>query len=137
MKATATRRPTGSVGASVSKTVQRLLAQIHAEAEAATLAALSAKDGILVLHGLDRDTTRVRHRGDHINVRDQCGAEFDMWRHRHLPPQWQHCPEIHHPAWWHVYETRVDGAGRAWSGPSCIMVTDDFGTLVDVEGGAA
>lgn len=123
--------------APVSKTVQRLLAQIHAEAEAATLAALSAKDGILVLHDLDRDTIRVRHSGDYINVKDQRGAEVDMWRHRQLPEQWARCPEIHHPAWWHVYETRVDGSGRAWAGPSRIMVTNDFGTLVDVEGGAA
>lgn len=123
--------------APVSKTVQRLLAQIHAEAEAATLAALSAKDGILVLHGLDRDTARVRHSGDFINVRDQFGAEIDMWRHRQLPTQWASHPELHHPAWWHVYETRVDGIGRTWSGPSRTMVTDDFGTLVDVKGGAA
>lgn len=123
--------------APVSKTVQRLLAQIHAEAEAATLAALSEKDNILVLHDLDRDTVRVRIRGDHINVRDQRGAEVDMWRHRQLPEQWASCPEIHHPAWWHVYETRIDGSGRAWNGPSRTMVTNDLGTLVDVEGGAS
>ena len=75
--------------APVSKTVQRLLAQIHAEAEAATLAALSAKDGILVLHGLDRDTVRVRHNGDHINVSDRRGTEFDMHRHRQMPERWR------------------------------------------------
>lgn len=69
--------------APVSKTVQRLLAQIHAEAEAA----LSAKDGILVLHGLDRDTARVRHSGDFINVSDRRGTEFDMRRHRQMPVQ--------------------------------------------------
>ena len=112
--------------APVSKTVQRLLAQIHAEAEAATLAALSAKDGILVLHGLDRDTIRVSHTGDIITVRDQRGTELDMRRYRQMPVQWERCPHIHHPAWWHVYETRVDSRGRTWSGPSSTMVTNHW-----------
>lgn len=120
----------------VSKTVQRLLAQIHAEAEAATLAALSAKDGIVTLQDIDRESLRVRNDGDQITMSDGRGAHVLMYRHRHLPKEWVACPQIHHPAYWHVYEDRVDGSGVSWSRKSQTMVMDDFGTLVPV-GGAA
>lgn len=120
----------------VSKTVQRLLAQIHAEAEAATLEALSSKDGIVTLQDIDRESLRVSWRGDHATLRDWRGASVLMYRHRHLPKELAECPHIHHPSYWHVYEDRVDGNGVSWSRESQTMVTDDFGTLVPV-GGAA
>ena len=123
--------------AQVSKTVQRLLAQIHAEAEAATLQALSAKDGIVVLFDVDPETRRVEARGDHLEVRDARGTDFHARRYRTLPDEWKNCPEIHHPSWWHAYECRVDGQGVSWYRETQVMVTDDFGNLVDIEGGAA
>jgi hypothetical protein len=122
--------------APVSKTVQRLLAQIHAEAQAATLEALSAKDGIVTLQDIDRQSLRVSCDGDQIRLRDDRGSRTFMIRHRYLPAQWVTCPEIHHPAYWHVYEDRVDGNGVSWSRESQTMVADDFGNLVSVEGGA-
>ena len=120
--------------APVSKTVQRLLVQIHAEAQAATLEALSAKDGIVTLQDIDRQSLRVRFDGDQMSLRDGRGNHTLMYRHRQLPAQWVHCPEIHHPAYWHVYEDRVDGNGVSWSRESQTMVADDFGTLVPVGG---
>lgn len=120
----------------MTKAVAKLLAQVQAEAQAATLEALSAKDGIVVLQDVDRETVRTRFSGDHFSVRDGRGARVDSWRHRQLPHEWERCPHIHHPAWWHVHESRVDGHGTTWQREAQIMVTDDFGTLVSVEGGA-
>ena len=124
--------------APVSKTVQRLLAQIHAEAEAATLAALSAKDGIVTLQNVDRQTALIRtYCGDGLVWEDRSGYSLRMNRERFraggegwVQTDWQ-------PHRWHLNETRVDGAGYAWTRSLGYFVINDFGTLVNVEGGAA
>ena len=124
--------------APVSKTVQRLLAQIHAEAEAATLAALSAKDGIVTLQGADPATRTAYTRGDRIVVTDRAGFELDFYRRRECPDCWQGTNMLWHPSYWYSRESRVDGAGRQWQTyESGTYVTDDFGNLLNVEGGAA
>ena len=124
--------------APVSKTVQRLLAQIHAEAEAATLAALSAKDGIVTLHDCDPSTRTVDVSGDNIVITDRAGYTRQTWRRREIPSCWIGTGINWNPSYWYSNETRVDGNGLRWqSHESPTYVTDDFGNLVDVEGGAA
>lgn len=124
--------------APVSKTVQRLLAQIHAEAEAATLAALSAKDGIVTLQDADSATRSADIRGDSIVITDRAGYTLMLWRRRVRPDCWEDTGINWHPSFWYSAETRVDGAGRKWQTYDApTYVTDDFGTLVNVEGGAA
>ena len=112
--------------ATVSKTVQRLLAQIHAEAEAATLAALSAKDGIVTLHPLEADkaVTWYTQGGSYICTSDGNGADVSMWR------DWDA------PAFWVGTEVRNDGRGREWRRSLGRHVVDDFGTLVPAGGDA-
>lgn len=125
----------------VSKTVQRLLAQIHAEAQAATLEALSARDGIVVLQDIDRDTRRVRvleWLDESMEVHDGSGlrVELDRQRRRHewsdglVQRNWR-------PGQWVVTLHRMDGQGRHWTCRLDPHITDDFGNLVSVEGGAA
>lgn len=124
----------------VSETVQRLLAQIHAEAEAATLAALSAKDGICTLQNIDRDTAFVYYFSDgDFDWRDQSGYCLELRRNRILPKSWRDAPWMKNkwrPGQWSVYEVRIDGQGHTWRRDLGTFITDDFGTLVPV-GGAA
>lgn len=122
----------------VSKTVQRLLAQIHAEAEAATLAALSAKDGIVTLQECSPSTRTLDVSGDTILITDRAGYTRHTWCRREIPACWIGTGIKWHPSYWYSNETRVDGTGRKWQAhESTTYVTDDFGNLVDVEGAAA
>lgn len=127
----------------VSKTAQRLLAQIHAEAEAATLAALSAKDGIVTLQDVDRDSTSFyQYRDGDMDFRDRHGYRLELRRLRCMPECWRDQPHMQgawRPGQWDVEEVRVDGAGRKWRTDLGPHITDDFGALVPVgtEGGAA
>lgn len=124
--------------APVSKTVQRLLAQIHAEAEAATLAALSAKDGIVALQSIDREAATIRtYCGDGLRWFDRSGYELRMARERFRATIDDWVQIDWRPGQWSIHETRVDGAGREWECNLGHFVVDDFGTLVPVEGGAA
>lgn len=127
--------------APVSKTVQRLLAQIHAEAEAATLAALSAKDGIVTLRSIDRDTAYIHHHYDgDYDWKDGQGYCLELRRQRTMPESWRDAPWMKdkwRPGQWDVFEHRFDGQGRRWVQSMGAHITDDFGTLVCVEGGAA
>jgi hypothetical protein len=106
----------------VTKTVQRLLAQIHLEAQAATLAALSAKDGIVTLQpmGLDK---RSFGDADYICTEDAHGAHVSIWRDREKNT-------------WIGTEHLTDGQGRQWRRSLGTHIIDDFGTLVPVQGGA-
>lgn len=115
------RQPTPTV----SKTVQRLLAQVQAEAQAATLEALSAKDGIVVLQPMEVET-RSYSDSDYISCKDARGARISLWRDRNETP-WH----------WHGTERLIDGRGREWARSLEAHVIDDFGSLVPVEGGAA
>lgn len=124
----------------VSKTVQRLLAQIHAEAEAATLAALSAKDGIVALHPVDAATARVIVDVDTLTHVDAAGNCMEAYRRREESATWRGKPHMRgqwHPAYWYVSLRRVDAGGHKWSCDLGRHVVDDFGTLVPAEGGAA
>jgi hypothetical protein len=124
--------------APVSKTVQRLLAQIHAEAEAATLAALSAKDGIVALHEVDRQNASIRtYCGDGLAWFDRSGYELTMSRQRFRYTNGYLVQTDWRPGQWRVSETRVDGQGRSWESMLGYFVIDDFGSLVPVQGGAA
>jgi hypothetical protein len=122
----------------VSKTVQRLLAQVQAEAQAATLEALSAKDGIVVLQPMNNGPKSVEFYsvGDSeaLEIKDGLGAELTLYKRFSRPKGW----DDWHPAHWAGCMHRVDSLGRKWS---CYhdtkYVTDDFGNLVDVAGGAA
>lgn len=126
--------------APVSKTVQRLLAQIHAEAQAATLAALSAKDGIVTLQGIERDTAFIYHYYDgDYDWRDQQGYRLEMRRERTMPASWRDAPWMQgkwRPGQWNVFERRMDGQGCEWTRDMGPHITNDFGALVPV-GGAA
>ncbi|MDO8903990.1 hypothetical protein [Hydrogenophaga sp.] len=108
----------------VSKTVQRLLAQIHVEAEARTLEALSAKDGIVTLQPMEIGT-RSYGDSDYISSKDASGARISIWRDRSETP-WH----------WHGIEILIDGRGREWARTLEAHVIDDFGNLVPVTGGA-
>lgn len=115
----------------ISKTVARLLAQVQAEAEAATLEALSAKDGIVVLHPMDSNVhTNVF--GDIISVHDNKGCELRLSRLRHCPESWVGgaLGSSWHPSHWAITTIYVDGHGRRWESSRERAVMDDFGTLV-------
>jgi len=114
----------------VSPTVAKLLAQIHAEAEAQTLAALSAKDGFVVLQPVSADGKRVRYSSFTYGytVSSSNGAEVAMYRDHinvHNSNSW-------HPAHWWGSESLVDGQGREWHRSLAKHVMDDFGNLVEV-----
>lgn len=117
----------------ISKNVARLLAQVQAEAEAATLEALSAKDGIVVLHPMDSNP-QVHVFGDIMVVSDLKGCEIRLSRLRHCPESWvgTELGRKWHPSHWAVTRTYVDGQGRLWESSRDRAVMDDFGTLVPV-----
>lgn len=118
----------------VSPTVAKLLAQIHAEAEAQTLAALSAKDGILVLQPIDRGRARFKDEGYRLQFRDEDGAKLELWRRYSCPESWKDHPNRlgWHPSHWDVSVERLDGSGAVWTADLGFHVTDDFGNLVAV-----
>lgn len=119
----------------VSATVGRLIAQVQAEAEAATLAALSAKDGILVLQPLDATSARLRWRGDDLYIEDASGGKVRWYRQRTCPESWvgSRLEGSWHPSQHDVYATRLDGLGREWEASLGTFITDDFGNLVEVQ----
>lgn len=122
--------------APVSKTVQRLLAQIHAEAEAATLAALSAKGGIVTLQDADHASAYVYHYKDgDYDYKDKTGYRLELRRMLFEPECWRNQPHMKghwRPGQWNVTETRIDGQGRCWKCELGPHITDDFGMLVPI-----
>lgn len=110
-----------------SPVAARLIEQIQAEARAALLEELSAKDAIVVLHPIDAATRRVSHTGQRIEVSDERGAEYYSFR-RHIPEDNSNT----HPAHWLACIRLVDGQGRKWYSHPGPLVCDDFGTLVEV-----
>lgn len=111
----------------VSRTVQRLLAQIHAEAEAATLEALSAKDGITVLQPMPKEGRHIESCGPRgFWVRGADGSELTFFIDhepgdgRRVGPRWS------------ANEQLIDGQGRSWGRyHGWHLITDDLGNLVD------
>lgn len=122
----ATRKQTP---APVSRTVQRLLAQIHAEAEAATLEALSAKDGITVLQPMPKEGRHIESCGPRgFWVQGADGSEL-LFFIDHAP---DHAGRV--GPRWSAEEKRCDGYGNRWSRyHGWFLITDDFGNLVDGE----
>jgi len=123
------------------KTLEKAIRQIQKEAEAATLESLSAKDGIVVLRDCDIDTARTHiYCGDHIDWDDSLGYSLAISHQRFEPESWRghaHMKGRWRPGQWDVKETRVDTKGRRWVCDLGAHITDDFGNLVPVEGGAA
>lgn len=132
-QATKRRRATP---APVSATVAKLIAQIRAEAEAATLEALSAKDGVTVLQPIDRRKAYFDISDDHIVLRGADGGQVRFYRRHEEPETWRQDASMRghwHPAYWNVYVSRVDGNGQVWDAHPGRHVMDDFGGLVCVE----
>lgn len=113
----------------VSKTVSKLIQQIHAEATAATLEALSAKDGIVVLHSPEKPAWTFSRNGSLLMAAEN-GAETRCHIYHEVTARG---PLPH----WLVGEYRTDGSGHSWGRSLGVHIVDDFGTLVPVEGGAA
>jgi hypothetical protein len=122
----------------LSPAAQALIEQIHADAVEATLAQLSKRDGVVVLQpmGCGLKLVRFYSTGDveAMEIRDGRGAETTLYK-RYVRPK--NCGDWH-PSHWSGCRTMLDSHGKSWTnygGP--VYVTDDFGTLVLVEGGAA
>jgi hypothetical protein len=103
-----------------SPTAVRLIEQIQADAQAKLLEDLSAKDSIIVLHGFDTDTKRVRASADSIVIGDYKGNYIFVSR----------C--YVEPAKWFGGQTMIDATGKKWQHKFATMVCDDFGNLVQV-----
>lgn len=85
----------------------------------------------IVLPGFDPATKRIRCDGDSQYIRDGWRNSVHYQRYRSRPTEWDSCPQLHHPSYWHIYEYFVDDNGDIWS-LSITAVTDDFGDLVEV-----
>lgn len=126
------RKPTA---APFSATAAKLIKQIQAEARDQLLTDLSAKDSIIVLHGFDRDSKRVRSDGCSIEISDTKGNRIYLLRRHTEPESWRECgymAGVWHPARWEGSQTLMDGNGVEWKRDLNTMVCDDFGTLVEV-----
>ena len=122
--------PAPQAASTITPAVLKLIEQVRAEAEAATLEALSAKDGITVLHPFDREgfwiewsENKRAHGWDRLGV--ECfwisQYHFDGDRHGTVHP------------FWLANITLKDGSGHQWVRRFGRMRMDDFGTLVLVE----
>ena len=123
--------------APVSKTVQRLLAQIHTEVEAAIMAALSAKDGIVTLRPMPAVARRIDSyagcRGHRISGSDGSSVILVV-THK----QTDHNGVALQGPRWSAYTELMDGQGNTWTRHHGYgLITDDFGNLVTAKGGAS
>lgn len=134
MSTTKTRRQPPSVSA----TVQKLLSQVQAEAQQALLDELSAKDGVTVLQPLNLAGTSPPPVSDGLIWYGRDGSQISLYRRRQFPESWGDwmCPHWH-PSYIDVSVTQRDGQGRKWQCSLGNHITDDFGTLVCIEGGVA
>lgn len=130
-----TTRPRQSSIALLNSTASRLIEQIQAEAREKLLSDLSAKDAIVVLHGLDAATKRAHADGSNITISDSKGNEVNLWRHHTEPEGWRghdHMAGYWHPARWYGNQVLVDASGNQWRRELGIYIQDDFGNLVQV-----
>lgn len=112
--------------APVSPAALRLIEQVRAEAQAATLEELSAKDGIKVLHPIDPATRFLDAMSSYVRVADLAGAEEICWIYHDGGSQ-----RVPRPVpYWLVSIQRVDGDGLVWRRSLGPHIVDDFGTLV-------
>ncbi len=117
----------------ISKAVVRLLAQVQAEAQTATLEALSAKDGIVVLQPLEAPEVDFWSH-DYAEISDARGSKVKFFRRRYCPESWigSDLEAEWHPSRWTVSFDLVDGQGNKWHREAGYHVADDFGNLVPV-----
>lgn len=133
------RRCSMTTTTQLSPAAQALIEQIHADAVAETLTQLSARDGVVVLHSIDRDKAWFEFRSNGMIYRDPAGNSMEAFFRREEPEQWRanyYMRGVWHPAIWEVSLDRVDQNGREWRCRLGFHVIDDFGTLVPVERGA-
>jgi len=120
-----------------TKMLAKAIHAIQKEAEAATLEALSSKDGIVVLQGPDRETVSINpHVCEGVFWHDGNGFKLVMDRQRFRYTSGDWVQQNWRPGQWVVREVRIDGNGLEWSTDHGRFVIDDFGTLVPVKGGA-
>lgn len=134
---TTTNRPSRArkQPAPFSTAAHRLIEQIQADARAALLAELSAKDTITMLHGFDAETKTVYAGNTRIDIRDAKGNQVSIRRHHTEPDVWRETPHMAgywHPARWYGDQTLVDNNGVRWERGLSPMVCNDFGNLVEV-----
>lgn len=129
------RRSSKPAAAPFSPAAAKLIAQVQAEAREQLLNELSAKDAIVVLHGFDDATKRVRADGSNITIIDHRGNELTMHRNHQEPESWrgqEYMEGLWHPAWWYGSQKLMDASGNAWVRALNNHVCDDFGNLVEV-----
>jgi hypothetical protein len=124
-----------SAAAPFSPAAAKLIAQVQADAREQLLNDLSAKDAIVVLHGFDAETKRVRVNGSSINIRDDKGNYVSLQRLYQEPASWvgkDYMAGYWNPSLWYGHQTLVDASGTQWSHEFNPHVCDDFGNLVEV-----
>lgn len=112
-----------------TKTLEKAVRLIRLEAEAATLEALSAKDGIVVLQPAESPQWSFTDIGSVMNASN--GATVSFYIYHGVRSNGYPVPH------WLASESRTDGNGRRWTLALGRHVVDDFGTLVPAESGAA
>lgn len=131
-RATRTRKPTA---VPFSATAAKLIEQIQAEARDKLLTDLSAQDAIVVLHGFDAESKRIRFTNGNLAIDDAKGNTLDLYRHYTEPEAWRgraHMAGFWHPAYWYGNQTLTDAKGIQWRCDFEPFVCDDFGNLVQV-----
>lgn len=108
--------------------LELLIEQVRAEAEAATLEALSAKDGITVLHPVDPTTRHVRAGSNSLVLEDKFGYSENCWLYHDRESVRGNRPL----PYWLISAERVGSDGHLWSRSLGVHIVDDFGTLVPV-----
>ena len=135
---TTTKRPPRArkqPAAPFSAAAAKLIEQVQAEAREQLLTDLSAKDAIIVLHGFDAATKRLKVKDEEIGISDDKGNQTTLFRRYAEPRSWrdaEHMKGYWHPARWYGNHKMVDGNGTSWSRDNLIFVCNDFGTLVEI-----
>jgi hypothetical protein len=135
---TSTQRPPRArkqPAAPLSTTASKLIEQIQADARAALLADLSAKDVIIFLHGFDADTKQVRATSEVIEIEDGIGNNIYVSRRRTEPESWRGCSHMAgawNPSYWYGDHRCIDSNGIQWERNLGTLVCNDFGDLVAV-----
>lgn len=112
----------------VSKSVVKLLEQIQREAEAATMEALIAKAGMVVLPPAENPKWTPTMNGG-LSMSSKNGVRISCHIY-HEPHRGCSIP------YWLASEEREDGNGNSWVRALGKHIVDDFGNLVPLKGGA-
>lgn len=112
-----------------AKALEKAICLIKQEAEAATLEALSAKAGTVVLPPAENPKWTAAMNGG-LSMSSKNGVRISCHIY-HEPHRGCSIP------YWLASEEREDGNGGSWVRALGKHIVDDFGMLVPVEGGAA